>query len=125
VSTKNVKLHKGDHLAIKGINYQVVSTTNIRVSKGKEDTKEAEPVAEHRSDEAQPIDKKTVLAVIQRKIKRLEQKENNSLYDIGAEDVLFEFDEADLTSSSTVSEHISLVAQITNLQELFKEIKAL
>jgi outer membrane protein OmpA-like peptidoglycan-associated protein len=125
MSIKNVKLHKGEKIAIEGINYQVASTVNVRVKKGREEAQEAEPTAEHRTDAAQPVDKRTVLAVIQRKMKALEQKENNALFDIGADDVLFEFDEADATPQATISEHISIVAQITNLQELFKEIKAL
>jgi hypothetical protein len=125
MTTQNVKLHKGDRIAIKGINYQMASTTNVRVQKGREDTKEAEASANHRTDAAQAVDKNTVLAIIQKKIRALEQKENNALFDIGADDVLFEFDETDCTPQASISEHISITDQITNLQELLKEIKAL
>lgn len=125
MAVKNVKLHKGDEIAILGINYKVASTTNVRVKKGKEDTEEAEPQGERRTDQAEPIDKKTVLSIIQKKIKALEQKETDAMFDIDADDVLFEFDHSEPRPQAAISEHISIAAQITNLQELFKKIKAL
>lgn len=122
MSTKNLKLTKGDAIIISNTSYKVASTTNIRVRKGKEDTQEAEPMGEHRTDEAEPIDKKIVLSIIQRKIKKLEQKE---LFTISGDDVLFEFGDEEIAPQATISDHILLVEQITNLQEILKEIKAL
>lgn len=134
MSTKTIKLNKGELIAVKGTNYNVVSSTNIRVKKSKEDVQEAEPVGGHQTDNVLPmgdhttvpfIERKKVLSIIEKEIERLQQKENKTLFDIGENELLFELGEDEATPHASISEHISIVAEITNLQELLKEIKEL
>lgn len=126
MSNQKLKLPKGSDIDFLGSKYKVFSTTNLIVSKCEEEPKEEEEVkGNHQTDEQPQIVKRIACSIIQKKIKKLEQEENNTLCSIQEDDVLFLFDNAEETPQAAISKQIERTTEIVDLKEILKEIQAI
>jgi hypothetical protein len=122
VSVGIFRLKKGDKIAIGGQHYKVAVQAKIKVTKG---FPEEEVLGEAKSDTNDNQFKKVVCRMLEAKIKKLEQEENDNLCSIDSDDVLFSFDGADEVPKTLISKHVGTTNTILCFQKLLNEIKAL
>jgi hypothetical protein len=120
-----VKVQKGTTVSYEGAKYKVSKPVLLVPVVGAVSTKEAPVKAEQKTDSAQPVDKNTVIAIIERKIKALEAEEYNALFDIEEDDPLFMSDRSEGFDKITISEQLGRVQAIGHLKAILKEIKKL
>ncbi|WMX15295.1 hypothetical protein [Aureispira sp. CCB-E] len=119
-----VRIQKGAKVSYKGAEYKV-SKPIILVPIDGADSKETPVQAEQKTDHPQPIDKNTVLNLIERKIKALEEEEYNALFDIEEDDPLFLFDRSENFEKTSFSEQMGRVQAIQHLKAFLAKIKRL
>lgn len=123
MSKQNLKLNKGSRIAILGTNYKVTSTTTLNVSKCQETPKEEVVKGNHQSDPQPDRTKRIACTIIQKKIKALEQEETDALCSIDEDDVLFLFDGAEPTPTTSFSKQIERTTEIMDLKEILNQIQ--
>ena len=123
MSNQNLKLSKGSKIAILGKNYKVTRTTTLNVSKCRETLQEDVVQGNHQSDPQPDRTKRIACAIIQKKIKALEQEETDALCSIDEDDVLFLFDGAEPTPKASFSKQIERTTEIMDLKEILNQIQ--
>ncbi|WP_052595738.1 hypothetical protein [Aureispira sp. CCB-QB1] len=123
---KLLKLTKGKQIQLEGNNYQIARSININVIKPKEAPSKQEAVKGNHQTDVQPDRTKHIAcAIIQKKIKQLEQEENNALCSIDEDDVLFLFDKGETTPKTSFSKQVERTTEIVDLKEILKQIQAI
>lgn len=122
---KLLKLTKGKQIEWEGNRYQIARSININVIKPKAAPQEQEVKGNHQSDPQPDRTKRLACAIIQKKIKQLEQEENDALCSIDRDDVLFLFDKGESTPKTSFSKQVERTTEIVDLKEILKQIQAL
>lgn len=125
MSSRNLKLKKGAEIAVSGDKYKLTRPTMLPVSKCQEGAKEEEVQGNHQSDPQPDRTQKIACAILEKKIKELEQEEYNALFDIEEDDPLFLSDRTEGYDKITISEQLGRVQAIAYLKAILKEIKAI
>lgn len=126
MSNQNLKLSKGSQIAILGTHYKVTRTTILNVSKCRaipQEQEEKEVQGNHQSDPQPDRTKRIACAIIQKKIKALEQEETDALCSIDEDDVLFLFDRGEPTPKTSFSSHLERTTEIMDLKEILNQIQ--
>lgn len=123
MSTKLLKLPKGKEIELDGSKYKIARSINVNVIKPKEAPKEEEVKGNHQTDEDPQKAKKVVCAMLQKKIRHLEQQEYNALFDIEEDDPLFLSERSEGYDKITISEQLGRVQAIGHLRAILKEIQ--
>lgn len=125
MATKLLKLPKGKEIEFEGSTYKIARSGKINVIKSKEIPEEEEVKGNHRTDADSQKTKKLACAMLQKKIRALEQEEYNALFDIEEDDPLFLSDRSEGYDKITISEQLGRVQAIGHLRDSLKEIQGI
>lgn len=123
-----LKLKKGSSIQTEKGCYQITKNTSLRVIANNQTDKArtASPVAgSHQPDPAQPVDKSTILGLLQEHMERLEQSEYQLMMD-----GIYKDDELEPLGQSFGELHQpslygAVLCQLSELKSLFKKIENL
>lgn len=126
MASQKLNLKKGSNITVDGEQLKLTKPLIVHYQTKGPVVEEVEAKGEHVSDNAQAIDKGTVCTIIKRKIKKLEQQENDALFDILEDDILFSLPDAPaFEKSASLGEQVSRTTAIVTLKEILKTIENL
>lgn len=126
MTNKKMNLRKGSQINVDGEQLKLTRPLIVHYQSKGSVAAATEVKGEHVSDATQAVDKATVCKIIKQKIKHLEQQENEALFDVCNDDILFSFPDAPaFEKSSDLSEQVSRTTAIMTLKEILKTIENL
>ena len=126
MTNRKMNLRKGSQISVDGEQLKLTKPLIVHYQSKGSVAVEAEAKGEHVSDTIQAVDKGTVCNIIKGKIRQLEEQENDALFDIYEDDVLFSLPDAPVfEKSASLSEQVSRTTAIVTLKEILKTIENL
>jgi len=125
-TSKDICLNNGDTITFQGKKLSISFPVIIKAIEAKLGiTSDIQPKGEAHSDNAQPIDKRTILSMVEEDLTAAKKKENDLLIGgvFGDDDLLDEESQSD--ASFSVAAHAALGVEILILKRLSKKIRAL